>query len=282
VESSNKDGSSLAAGGVEQQNEATGGNGSDASSSSNSRRRKIAGIGSASEPSPDSTSSVESSTKDGSSLAAGGVEQQNEATTSASSSAPGTQQQQQQQQQQQPQSNSQPSRVSSIPPTAPLLHPQPQLASLHLHEFFSQYRPLLLLGQPLPSLFTCSELSPHFPNPPGATDDTPESILDDAAVARAIGIDVGGHEHPSEAEADADVARMLARSLVVQRIQANRDWGRVLTRLGLEHGMDEEEAVREAVFNLDSVKRKRRKKMNKHKYQKRRKVQRAERRRMGK
>jgi len=164
--------------------------------------------------------------------------------------------------------------VSSIPPTAPLLHPQPQLPSLHLHEFFAQYRPLLLLDQPLPSLFTSSELSSNFPNAysastsASASEDSPQSILDDVAVARAIGIDLAGHEHPSEAEADADVARMLARSLVVQRIQANRDWGRVLSQLGLgkvEHGMHDEQAVRDAVINLDSVKRKRRKKMNKHK-----------------
>ena len=164
--------------------------------------------------------------------------------------------------------------MSSIPPTAPLLHPQPQLPSLHLHEFFAQYRPLLLLDQPLPSLFTSSELSSNFPNAysastsASASEDSPQSILDDVAVARAIGIDLAGYEHPSEAEADADVARMLARSLVVQRIQANRDWGRVLSQLGLgkvEHGMHDEQAVRDAVINLDSVKRKRRKKMNKHK-----------------
>lgn len=93
--------------------------------------------------------------------------------------------------------------------------------------------------------------------------------MEDAAVARAVGLDLAGHEHPSEADADADVARMLARALVVQRIQANRDWGGVLSQLGLgkvEHGMHDEQAVRDVVVDLDSVKRKRRKKMNKHKY----------------
>lgn len=231
---------------------------------SSSRRRKIVRIGSSSEPSPDSTPVETSSTE--SSLAAG-VEQNETSSSPSSSSAPGTQQQQQSQ------SNSQPSRVSSIPPTAPLLHPQPQLPSLHLHEFFAQHRPLLLLDQPIPSLFTSSssELSSNFPNPSSSTtasayENLPQSILEDAAVARAIGLDLAGHEHPSEAETDADVARMLARALVVQRIQANRDWGSILTQLGLGTGTHDEQAVRDVVVNLDSVKRKRRRKMNKHKY----------------
>ena len=68
----------------------------------------------------------------------------------------------------------------------------------------------------------------------------------------------------------SDVARMLARAQVVHRIQASRDWSTVLTDLGLgdpKHGMGvhDEQAVRDALISLDSVKRKRRKKMNKHK-----------------
>jgi hypothetical protein len=79
---------------------------------------------------------------------------------------------------------------------------------------------------------------------------------------------------------DADIARTLARALVVHRIQASRDWGTVLEHLGLRSEelneavgsakgvalqlkLQEEETERQ-VF-LDSVKRKRRKKMNKHK-----------------
>lgn len=69
--------------------------------------------------------------------------------------------------------------------------------------------------------------------------------------------------------ADADIARTLARALVVQRIQASRDWGNVLSQLGLKMEDNESEVVQQrvedVVVSMDSVKRKRRKKMNKHK-----------------
>lgn len=75
-------------------------------------------------------------------------------------------------------------------------------------------------------------------------------------------------------EADADTARLLARAMVVQRVQSSREWATVLSNLGLEN--------EEMIVEMDSVKRKRRKKITKHKYKKRRKLQRAERRRLGK
>jgi len=75
-------------------------------------------------------------------------------------------------------------------------------------------------------------------------------------------------------EADADTARLLARAMVIQRVQSSKDWGTVLAQLGLE--------TEGNVIEMDSVKRKRKKKITKHKYKKRRKLQRAERRRLGK
>jgi len=84
-------------------------------------------------------------------------------------------------------------------------------------------------------------------------------------------MDETGMEDP---EADADTARLLARAMVVQRVQSSRDWAAVLSKLGLES--------EDIVVEMDSVKRKRRKKITKHKYKKRRKLQRAERRRLRK
>jgi len=64
-------------------------------------------------------------------------------------------------------------------------------------------------------------------------------------------------------EADVNTARMLARSLVMQRVSSTMDWSEVMAKLGLQ------DDVR---IEMDSVKRKRRKKMTKHRYKKRRKV----------
>jgi len=74
-------------------------------------------------------------------------------------------------------------------------------------------------------------------------------------------------------EADVNAARLLARSLVMQRVGATLEWSEVMAKLG---------AKDEIIVEMDSVKRKRRKKMNKHRYKKRRKLQRAERRRLKK
>jgi len=79
-------------------------------------------------------------------------------------------------------------------------------------------------------------------------------------------------------EAEADAARLLARALVMSKLGAEKDWEDVVARL---EGRFEED-VYEDVVSMDSVKRKRRKKMAKHKYKKRRRLQRAERQRLGK
>lgn len=157
--------------------------------------------------------------------------------------------------------------TSGLPPTAPLLHPQLPLPSLHLHDFFAQHRPLLMLDQPLSQLFQSTPTSSPFPptlsGSAASIISSTESTADNAALARAMGFDISGQ---SDAEADADVARVLARAMVVQRIQASREWGSVMTQLGLSGSPNhDEQAVMDAVVSLDSVKRKRRKKMNKHK-----------------
>jgi len=151
-----------------------------------------------------------------------------------------------------------PSPLSESLPTMPTSHPNPVLPALHLNSFFSQHRPLLLLNQPVSALFRSRESERGE-----STSDIPnhEEILDQ----------MGTIDDP---EADADTARLLARAVVSQRIQAGREWDVILNRLGLE--------AESEVVQMDSVKRKRRKKITKHKYKKRRRLQRAERRRLKK
>ncbi|KAJ1309594.1 hypothetical protein OPQ81_006367 [Rhizoctonia solani] len=148
---------------------------------------------------------------------------------------------------------------SSAPPEAPSLpsptpiptmHPSPVLATLHLHSFFSLDRPMLLLSQPTSRLFTT---------------DPPKRVPTDESA---------------ETDSDADAARNLSHALVMSRVQGAAIWADTLARLGVPPD-PVEDAVYELV-SMDSVKRKRRKKITKHKYKKRRKLQRSERRRLGK
>ncbi|KAI0362430.1 hypothetical protein OH77DRAFT_1416687 [Trametes cingulata] len=150
------------------------------------------------------------------------------------------------------------------------VHPHISPQDLKLHQFFSLHRPLLTLSQPPSSLFEShSSLFPVSPNP------GPESAK------------YGNLEEPVEAspEADADAARQLARAMVVNRIGASLAWEETLKRLGLDvtSGRAEEVSMAEAEFEMymDSTKRKRRKKMKKHKLKKRRRLNRAQRVKIG-
>lgn len=64
-----------------------------------------------------------------------------------------------------------------------------------------------------------------------------------------------GAEALEDPEADVNAARLLARSLVMQKVGPSLDWSEVMAKLG---------AKDELMVEMDSVKRKRRKKMNKH------------------
>ncbi|KAG9001292.1 hypothetical protein FRB90_011649 [Tulasnella sp. 427] len=135
----------------------------------------------------------------------------------------------------------------------PAFHPTPNLSTLHLHNFFALDRPMLLLSQPVGTLFEpAQQLQTTTQQPP----------------ANALGA-----EAVEDPEADVNAARLLARSLVMQKVGATLEWSEIMAKLG---------AKDELVVEMDSVKRKRRKKMNKHRYKKRRKLQRAERRRLKK
>ncbi|KAG9123775.1 hypothetical protein FRC07_014004 [Ceratobasidium sp. 392] len=150
-------------------------------------------------------------------------------------------------------------KTAPTPSLPPALHPSPVLATMHLHSFFSLDRPMLLLSQPVSRLFETG-LPPQLP--------------------RAQLTDQDG---AGETDADADAARALSHALVMSRVRGAVDWKAALERLGVEasSAADAREEADLAVL-MDSVKRKRRKKITKHKYKKRRKLQRSERRRLGK
>jgi len=85
-----------------------------------------------------------------------------------------------------------------------------------------------------------------------------------------------------ESEREAEAARVLTRSLFVHRVGGAMAWAEQLKSWGDAQSNQVVRAVDELMVRMDSTRRKRRKKMNKHKFKKRRKSQRAERRRLGK
>ncbi|KAG8931792.1 hypothetical protein FRC02_002146 [Tulasnella sp. 418] len=136
-----------------------------------------------------------------------------------------------------------------------LIHPTPTLPTLHLHNFFALDRPMLLLNQSPSALFQSSPV---------------QSLEKFSAPEQQLGPEETLME---DQDADIHAARLLARSMVIQKIGSVMDWADVTAKLGIPNDM---------VIEMDSTKRKRKKKMTKHRYKKRRKLQRAERRRLGK
>jgi hypothetical protein len=142
---------------------------------------------------------------------------------------------------------------SSHPPHAPFAptvlasHPPLSAPDLRLHQFFSQHRPLVL-SQPAAVLF---DASPTLMFGPTRTPSADPVTLD----------------NPPETtpEADADTARLLARSLAMNAVSSSVSWDATLRRLGLDP--DEGRAAESAALavELDSTQRKRRRKMKKHK-----------------
>lgn len=133
-----------------------------------------------------------------------------------------------------------PPRLVSPPPLAGS-HPHLNLPTLHLHNFFALDRPLLLLSQPPSSLFESLQGKHLSPSPSHLTE-------------LASGEDAFGTIMEDE-EADVDAARLLAKSLVTQRVSSTMDWSDVMVKLGLPDDIR---------VQMDSVKRKRKKKMTKH------------------
>jgi Mitochondrial domain of unknown function (DUF1713) len=141
----------------------------------------------------------------------------------------------------------------SSAPAALASHPPLSPSDLRLHQFFAQHRPLVL-SQPPTALFDTSPtlaLGPAIPQTPA----TAFSTLDDPPETTP--------------EADADTARLLARTLAMNAVSSTVSWDATLRRLGLNpaDGREAENAVLEGLsVELDSTRRKRRKKMKKHKY----------------
>jgi len=155
----------------------------------------------------------------------------------------------------------------SSPPTALASHPPLSAPDLRLHQFFSQHRPLVL-SQPPTALFDTSPnlaLGPAPPQAPTGTGTASQATLEDPPETTP--------------EADADTARLLARTLAMNAVNSAVSWEATLRRLGLNPA--EDAALGGLAVKLDSTKRKRRRKMKKHKLKKRRRLQRAQRLKIG-
>ncbi|KIJ69062.1 hypothetical protein HYDPIDRAFT_105632 [Hydnomerulius pinastri MD-312] len=154
-------------------------------------------------------------------------------------------------------------------------HPSVSSKEYKLHQFFSLHRPLLLLNQPASIIFESAD-----PSAPLFT--TPAVQVENQHQATSFGtIDDPPESSP---EADADAARQLAHTLVVNRVGGTIAWQDTLTRLGLSAEGSEgdmtlaKESAQEWVnIHADSTRRKKRKKMKKHKLKKRRRLTRASR-----
>jgi hypothetical protein len=133
-------------------------------------------------------------------------------------------------------------------PAYPPLNP----IDLRLHQFFSLHRPLHL-HQPSSSLFQRAETLALGP--------TPEPVPE--ATAKPLLLDDPPETTP---EADADAARQLARALALQHIGAAASWDETLRRIGIDPTQGLEDPPPSFNILLDSVKRKRKSKMKKHKF----------------
>lgn len=152
-----------------------------------------------------------------------------------------------------------------------LIHPSVTAKEFKLHQFFSLYRPLLLLNQPSSTLFdSVSPSALPFSTPADSVNTRPTSFttIDDPPE--------------SSTEADADAARQLAHALVANRVGATMAWQQSVSRLGLSQEsfvgdlISAKELAQEWVgIYADSTRRKKRKKMKKHKLKKRRRLTRA-------
>ncbi len=147
--------------------------------------------------------------------------------------------------------------ASSLVPIALASHPPLSAPDLRLHQFFSQHRPLVL-SQPASSLFDSSK----------------SLILGTAAHQASPSPSQTGSptiDNPPETtpEADADTARLLARSLAMNAVSTSVSWDATMRRLGLGPAEGERSAesvaLEDLAVRLDSTQRKRRKKMKKHK-----------------
>lgn len=152
-------------------------------------------------------------------------------------------------------------------------HPIMSHGELMMHQLFSLHRPMLLYNQPVYRHFEYVPINTRMA----------ETWWSKPAPIQPSSVLI---EDPPEAtpEADADAARVLSRQLVINRVQETLTWDATLSKMGVVHEdrigeqtrvdmAKELEAVKSRIArNLskrrilaDSVKRKRKKKMKKHK-----------------
>ena len=124
-----------------------------------------------------------------------------------------------------------------------LSHPMLKPHEFKLHNFFALHRPCLLLNQPTSALFESAQ----------------------TAAPSAPAVDTIDNPPEASADADADAARQLSRALVINRVGGMVDWEAALQRLGTSILDSAVPAESSAGVELDSTKRKRRRKMKKHK-----------------
>lgn len=146
------------------------------------------------------------------------------------------------------------------PPHLLLSHPVLKPKDFKLHQFFSLYRPLLLISNP-PSIFQ--------PAPSESTIIQSAAEVQASMQQRTTSFD--GTAEVS-ADADAEAARQLTRALTMHQAGAAAAWEDTLRRLGLDVDRDPERISLRQQWDkewdnirMDSTKRKRRKKMKKHK-----------------
>ncbi|KIL00915.1 hypothetical protein PAXRUDRAFT_357252 [Paxillus rubicundulus Ve08.2h10] len=142
-----------------------------------------------------------------------------------------------------------------------LTHPSISSKEYKLHQFFSLHRPLLLLNQPTSVIFESPDPSaPLFALPADQVNNQSQEMQSLTS------------EDPPESspEADADAARQLAHTLVMNCVGGTIAWQETLSHIGLtaEKGdmtLAKESAQEWVGIHADSTRRKKRKKMKKHK-----------------
>jgi hypothetical protein len=145
-----------------------------------------------------------------------------------------------------------------------------------IHQFFSLHRPLLLISNP-PSIFTTHpadvplSLTSIHNNKDGAKNVEEEDKLPPSPFT-SLNLDGTYGGAVMGIDGDAEAARRLHHLMTMSRVGAAVDWEETLKTLGIDVSKDVERVKLQEQWNrewdevmMDSVKRKRKRKMKKHK-----------------
>jgi hypothetical protein len=152
-------------------------------------------------------------------------------------------------------------------------HPNVNAKDFKIHQFFSLHRPLLLISNPQTVFTPPSNSTPLFRS----------SILDSVGAEKIDGDRLppapsgvlnldGTYGYNANVDEDAETARQLHYAMTMHRVASVATWEETLKNMGLDVSQDAERVqLREQMDKeweevmMDSVKRKRKKKMKKHK-----------------